>query len=382
MAISLRNAGSWVAVNATTQVVTLPAHVAGDLLIVRAVCKPFSAAITMATSGWNPVAAQRTNGSTANGVGVGSMAFRAFYKVAESSSEPNPTVTWGTTANPGIAVGMAYQLGAGETWVVPVGDGGGDATARTAQTSTIATHVSVQAGDLVDFFRGSADDAGVLTVPTITQTGVTFAAVVESPATAIASGTGNDIAGDGGYRIASSGTSSAAAVCTGTSSASEEHGAWMTRLRVDTLTPKAGSDAGVGSRGLPGRGRRRPPVVRGGDRVGDRSGPSVSRGSRTGVAVESAPVAIPVSSSESGAGADLASLAAGLAGSDGERGRMSRDPRGPSSRRQRRDPARTCRDPSDSPATRTRGSGSRRRPSPSRSRGAGRVVSGRISPAW
>jgi len=121
---------------------------------------------------------------------------------------------------------------ASESFIAPVGDGGGDATARTSQTSTIATHVSVTSGDLVDFFRGQCDDSGALTVPSITQTGVTFGAVTEYPATALLDGTSNDIAADGGYRIATAGTSSAAAVVTGTSAASEEHGAWMTRLRV------------------------------------------------------------------------------------------------------------------------------------------------------
>ena len=84
----------------------------------------------------------------------------------------------------------------------------------------------------MDFFRGQCDDSGALTVPQITQTGVTYNTVTEYPATATADGTGNDIAADGGYRIATAGTSSAAAVVTGTSAASEQHGAWMTRLRV------------------------------------------------------------------------------------------------------------------------------------------------------
>jgi hypothetical protein len=248
VAISPRAVGAWAASNATTQTVTLPTHVAGDMLIVRAVRKPFTNPndIVCNTSGWAEVAAGVANGATANGVGVGSMAFKAFWKIATSSSETNPVVTWGTTAAPGAAVAVSYQLGAGESWLTPTGNGGGDATARTSQTSTIASHVSVVAGDMVDFFRAQCDDSGALTAPTITQTGVTYAAVTEYPATALLDGTSNDIAADGGYRLATAGTSSAAAVVTGTSAASEQHGAWMTRLRVFTPELHSGSVTATG----------------------------------------------------------------------------------------------------------------------------------------
>lgn len=235
MAITARAVGAWAASNATTQTVTLPTHQTGDMLIVRTIRKPFTSPdnTVINTAGWTAVATGVANGSTANGNGVGSMGFKAFYKIATSAAETNPVVTWGTTSAPGACVAVSYQKASGEAWVTPVGDGGGDATARTSQTSTIASHVSVKTDDLVDFFRGQCDDSGALTVPTITQTGVTFDTVTEYPATALLDGTSNDIAADGGYRTATAGTSSAAAVVTGTSAASEQHGAWMTRLRVN-----------------------------------------------------------------------------------------------------------------------------------------------------
>lgn len=246
MAITQRAIGAWAVSNATTQTVTLPTHAAGDMLILRTIRKPFTSPdnTVVNTSGWAQVAAGVANGSTANGVGVGSMGFKAFYKIATSSSETNPVVTWGTTSAPGAAVAASYQKASTEAWVTPAGNGGGDATPRTSQTSTIATHISVTTGDLVDFFRGQCDDSGALTVPTITQTGVTYDTVTESPATALLDGTSNDIAADGGYRTATAGTSSAAAVVTGTSAASEEHGAWMTRLRVNKLIDLGLLDAG------------------------------------------------------------------------------------------------------------------------------------------
>ena len=125
--------------NATTQTVTLPTHVAGDMLIVRTIRKPFTNPndTVINTAGWTAVGDRFANGSTANGIGTGSMGFKAFWKVAESAAETNPVVTWGTTSAPGAAVAVSYQRGGSESFIAPVGDGGGDATARTSQTSTI-----------------------------------------------------------------------------------------------------------------------------------------------------------------------------------------------------------------------------------------------------
>lgn len=231
MAISQKSVGTWAASNATTQTVTLPTHAAGDMLIVRAGCKPYTAAPVINTTGWTAVATAYANGATANGVGVGSVIVRAWWKIAASSSETNPVVTWGTTSAPGAAVAVCYQKASTEDWDTPVGAGGGDDTARTSQTATIGSHISVTAGDMVDFFVFSRDDS-VITVPTITQTGVTYGTVSINPATALADATSNDCAASGGYRLASSGTSSAAAVVTHTNAATESGAAWQTRLRV------------------------------------------------------------------------------------------------------------------------------------------------------
>ena len=236
MAISIRGTPSaWVASNATTQTVTLPTHATGDMLIVRAACRPYTAAITCGTAGWNPVGTGYANGTTANGNGVGSLMFRAFYKIATSSSETSPVITWGTTSAPGAACAVAYQCAAGESFLAAVGAGGGDATARTAHTATISSHISTTAGDMVDFYSAWCDNYAA-TVPTFTQAGLTLGTVSEQPAAALSDSTSNDIAADGGYRLVSSGTSSAAAVVTGTFGNAEEGGSWTTRLRVGAAT--------------------------------------------------------------------------------------------------------------------------------------------------
>jgi len=95
---------------------------------------------------------------------------------------------------------------------------------------------------MVDFFMGIRDNT-TMTVPTITQTGVTFDTVSEQPATAGDTSDGHDGAYDGGYRLATSGTSSAAAVVTGTLTTSETGSAWQTRLRVETGTNAAAENA-------------------------------------------------------------------------------------------------------------------------------------------
>jgi hypothetical protein len=240
MAISIRgNASAWIfTASAASLTPTLPTHAAGDMLIVRAICKaatgqaPSGISITCATSGWAAVAAQFNTSATVNANGDGGSAMRAFWKIATSSSETNPQVDFGApTPSPAQVCSVVYQHGASEEFITPVSDGGGDSTARTSQTWTIASHISTTAGDMVDFFIACGDNIA-LTNPTFTQAGLTLGTVAEQPATAGITALGNDGASDGGYRLVSSGTSSAAAVVTSTFASSEQGGAVTIRLRV------------------------------------------------------------------------------------------------------------------------------------------------------
>ena len=240
MAIGLNTAGTWVAANATTQTVTLPTHAAGNMLLVRVGFKhaTMPTTVTCDTAGWNKVG-EKNSGTTASGNGVGSVQVAVFWKVATSGAETNPVITFNggaVAATPSAAVASSYSKAAGEVWDTPVGDGGTIAAA-TSMSATIASHVATASGDLVEVAIITNDNT-TLTVPTVTQTGVTFAAVVESPAAALTSATSNDISADGCYRIATAGTSSAAAVVTGTNSVADEGVAWTTRLRVTTADPQ------------------------------------------------------------------------------------------------------------------------------------------------
>lgn len=214
------------------------AHAAGDIIIARVGYKSSAIATcdaSTATSGWAKVG-EFHDGTTNSGNGTGSVAVAAFWKEATSGSEPDMVIDFSQAVTQVGWTGLSYRKGAGETWDTPVGDGGGF-TAATNISATIQSHVSVTSGDMVDFFYSARDDS-TSTVPTITQTDVTFGTVVEQPAAALASTVGADGTYDGGHRLATAGTSSAAAVVTGTLSTSESGSAWMTRLRVFTAAAR------------------------------------------------------------------------------------------------------------------------------------------------
>lgn len=240
MAISLHTAGSWVAANATTQTVTLPTHSTGDMLLVRVGFKhaTMPTTVTCGTAGWAKLG-EKNSGTGSSSNGGGDVQVAVFWKVAASAAETNPVITFNAgsvAATPSAAVANSYSKGAGESWNDPVGDGAAISVA-TNFSATIASHVSATAGDLIEVLIVTNDNT-TLTVPTFTQASLTLAAVVESPAAALSSTTSNDIAADGAYRIATSGTSSAAAVVTGTNSVADIGEAWTTRLRVFTPDPK------------------------------------------------------------------------------------------------------------------------------------------------
>ncbi len=241
MAISDGAAGAWAASNATTQTVTLPTHSAGQMLLVRVGMKHATVPgdITCGTAGWTKLG-QYYNGGGVSSNGGGGVVVAVFYKEAASSSETNPVVTFHATvaATPGCAVAVSYNKGAGEVWETPVGASAAVAAA-TSYSATMSTHVSATSGDMLDAFVVTNDNT-TLTVPTVTQAGVTFDTVTEYPATALSSATSNDISADGCNRLATAGTSSAAAVVSGTNSVADPGAAWVTRLRVSAAP--AGGD--------------------------------------------------------------------------------------------------------------------------------------------
>jgi hypothetical protein len=188
--------------------------------------------VTVGTAGWTKLG-EINGGTTPSGNGTGSVQVAVFYKEAASASETNPVITFNggvVAATPSGAVAMAYQKDAGETWVTPEGAGTAVAAA-TSISETIDSHIAAESGDLIDEFHATNDNS-TLSVPTFTQAGLTLDAVTESPANALTTVTSNDMSADGCFRKATAGTSSAAAVITGTNSVADEGAGWTTRLRV------------------------------------------------------------------------------------------------------------------------------------------------------
>ncbi len=234
MAISDGTAGAWVATTTRNPTVTLPAHSAGQMLIVRMGWKsstPTTDVALCATSGWTKLG-QHYDGGGVSANGAGGVLIAAFYKVAASSAETNPVIQFddATAPTPGCYGVVSYNKGASDTWETPQW-AAASVAAATAYSATMSTHVSATSGDMLDAFVVTNDNT-TLTVPTVSQTGLTLDTVTEYPATALSSATSNDISADGRNRLATAGTSTAAAVVSGTNSVADPGAAAVIRLRV------------------------------------------------------------------------------------------------------------------------------------------------------
>src|SRR3990172_12411926 len=104
------------------------------MLLVRVAIKSGAIATCIAstaTSGWAKVG--QFAGSTNSGNGTGSVLVAAFWKLATSAAEPDPTIAFSETNTQGGVVALSYSKSASESWLTPVGDGGLDE--GTANTS-------------------------------------------------------------------------------------------------------------------------------------------------------------------------------------------------------------------------------------------------------
>ena len=233
MAIASAAAGPWAAANAATQTLTLPAHAAGNLILVVAAAKlptPGSADVTITTQGWERLAAFN-DGSVASANNTGSVWQAVFFKYATSAAETNPVLAFGGSqvAAPSIAVGLVFSKATTEEWVQPI---------VLQKALNVATSISVTmnatpslvAGDMGVVAFTTSDDSA-LTVPTWTATGLSLgtAGVLAVP---IASGTSNDMAGTAAYRLVASGTPSVAPTLTATQAAAENGVCCFVQLRV------------------------------------------------------------------------------------------------------------------------------------------------------
>jgi hypothetical protein len=248
MAITPGSAGAWAYAASGSVTTTLPAHATGDMLLVRVAFKSSAVATCVAstaTSGWAKHG--QYTGATNSGNGTGSVNLAVFWKVATSSSETNPTITFATAVTQVGHVAVSYQKGSSETWDALFSGSSGTGAAFTATTGVSVGPGSswtggYATGDMFDLWLATADDT-TITAITLTRATVTFDTVVEYPATAGIDTSGADGAYDGAYRLVTAGgvTTNVPQV-TATLSTSENGTVWVTRLRVTaagniTVTP-------------------------------------------------------------------------------------------------------------------------------------------------
>ncbi|HLM83758.1 MAG TPA: hypothetical protein VK254_00910 [Candidatus Bathyarchaeia archaeon] len=238
-AITLRAAGAWTSGTSGLTPGIPVAQMTGDLMLCFYGTKPYNDSPTI-NQGWISLGSA-TDGTVAAGVDVGSMQTRVFYKIADSDTETDPTIT-NTTNNVSGAVIVVFAKASTEGWVTPVGAGGGDATAGTGFSVTAASNPGITANDMLVGFGAIRSDAGTQSNISITASGATMGAFTKYPAVDLATTSGGDMAMSGGFVAVSSGTASAAPVYASTLAASHTGSAYIVRLRKSdspTVTTQA-----------------------------------------------------------------------------------------------------------------------------------------------
>lgn len=241
MAISLKTVAAWGNSTSTHTIVLLGSPAAGDRYFIWEMWKPFSATCTI-PSGWTQVT-EFTDGSVASGVDVGSTKIVCYYRDWQSGdTNPVGTITGGlSVACYTIAL---WTKASTETWDTP-----SFATAAwpasTSPTVDATSTVTVGNNSVVMCGIGlRSDNASTFTRSTtaITDSGaaVTWNGnYVESPATHIATATGNDMAADLGYRLVTTGAAGVTLRTTGTQPTAETGAVLWLIQGVTPIAPPA-----------------------------------------------------------------------------------------------------------------------------------------------
>jgi len=213
MTVSFRAVGSWE--NGATgltadEVLAVPAaQLTGDLVIVLASWKDFG--ITALVSGYTEIT-QFADGTTATGNGLGSMKVGAWYKVATSDAEADPTLDFSTTVNllgEGTIIVFSKSL---SFWHQPKFVTAAWAASAGPATVSASSIIDVPDGAAVIGLVGIRDDSATITRATTAISDLAGAVTwngnyAESPATHASTTTGNDMSCDAGYRLVTTGAS-------------------------------------------------------------------------------------------------------------------------------------------------------------------------------
>lgn len=183
---------------------------------------------------------ESADGSVATGNGTGSMKVGVWYYDFVGGSDTGPRVTFTGGPPLSMATQLTFRKDASDTWGTPTFTNGNQAASSTISV-TGGSNLNYAAGDLLIAVLGIRDD-GTFTSFSADATGITWASAFNAAPAANGSTTnGNDCSAAAGYRIASSGTSSAAPTMSGTLAATETGRGTFIRQTVsvaDTRVPK------------------------------------------------------------------------------------------------------------------------------------------------
>lgn len=209
-----------------------PTISAGDMMVLIVGVKPYDATIST-PSGWTAIGAQAANGTTASGVDTGSVAWKAFYKIAGASEGTVSLSGSGITNGAGCIVGFAKTK---QSWVTPTIYNGGDTSSGTGYSATASgSSGNITAGDMLQAAIFLPGDNATIGSKAIAASGLTMGTVFTDPSSDVASASGDDLAASACYAVVSSGTASADATVTATLSAAQTGGSPLIRLReIDT----------------------------------------------------------------------------------------------------------------------------------------------------
>lgn len=151
-------------------------HVTNDLLLLGAGVKDF--ATTMQCNAFIATSTI-TNGTTGQGLDVGSMRCSAWYKV-DDGAEAAPGIIYSAAYNPTMAwiLGLHSTVVA-DTWVVTNTTATDADAASTTFSATGAATLGFNTGDWVVVFAACKTDGAAMTSGAITATGATFGSLTE-----------------------------------------------------------------------------------------------------------------------------------------------------------------------------------------------------------
>lgn len=175
---------------------------------------------------------ESADGSVAVGNGTGSVKVGVWYK-DWASGDDAATIHFSSSVNISLSCALLFSKDASDTWDTPTFTNGNQASSSTISV-TGGSNLNFAAGDLMLAILGIRDD-GTFTSFSADATGITWAAAFsQNPATNGSTTLGNDLSAAAGYRIASSGTSSAAPTMSGTLAAAETGRGTFVRQSVTT----------------------------------------------------------------------------------------------------------------------------------------------------